>query len=101
MRIIALLSSTLLIAQTTPDFKSQAREVLLEVVTAMSKGQAISVVPKSRRLTTSEAADFLGISRPTLVKLLEGGEIPFEQPSRHRRVLLSDLVAIIRVGKLD
>jgi hypothetical protein len=27
------------------------------------------------------------------VKLLEGGEIPFEQPSRHRRVLLSDVVA--------
>ncbi len=67
--------------------------VLLEVVTAMSKGQAISVVPKSQRLTTREAADFLGISRPTLVKLLEGGKIPFEQPSRHRRVLLSDLVA--------
>ena len=72
---------------------SEVYEVLLEVVTAMSKGQAISVVPKSQRLTTREAADFLGISRPTLVKLLEGGEIPFEQPSRHRRVLLSDLVA--------
>jgi excisionase family DNA binding protein len=68
-------------------------QVLLDVVTAMSRGQAISVVPKSQRLTSSEAADFLGISRPTLVKLLEGGEIPFEQPSRHRRVLLSDLVA--------
>ncbi len=68
-------------------------EVLLEVVTAMSKGQAVSVAPRSQRLTTSEAADFLGISRPTLVKLLEGGDIPFEQPSRHRRVLLSDLVA--------
>jgi excisionase family DNA binding protein len=72
---------------------SEIYEVLLEVVTAMSKGQAISVVPKSQRLTTREAADFLGISRPTLVKLLEGGQIPFEQPSRHRRVLLSDLVA--------
>jgi excisionase family DNA binding protein len=72
---------------------SEVYEVLLEVVTAMSKGQAISVVPKSQRLTTREAADFLGISRPTLVKLLEAGEIPFEQPSRHRRVLLSDVVA--------
>jgi excisionase family DNA binding protein len=59
----------------------------------MSKGQAISVIPKSQRLTTREAADFLGISRPTLVKLLEAGQIPFEQPSRHRHVLLSDLVA--------
>jgi excisionase family DNA binding protein len=72
---------------------SEVYDVLFKVVTAMSKGQAISVVPKSQRLTTREAADFLGISRPTLVKILENGEIPFEQPSRHRRVLLSDLVA--------
>ena len=42
---------------------SEVYEVLLEVVTAMSKGQAVSVAPRSQRLTTSEAADFLGISR--------------------------------------
>ena len=71
----------------------EAYEVLLRLVAPMGKGQAISVVPKSQRLTTREAADFLGITRPTLVKLLESGEIPFEQPSRHRRVLLSDVVA--------
>jgi excisionase family DNA binding protein len=67
--------------------------VLINVVQAMREGKAISVLPQTQRLTTQEAADFLGISRPTFVKLLVSGEIPFEQPGRHRRVFLSDLLA--------
>lgn len=67
-------------------------EVLQDVVRAMSRGQAITVAPRDTVMTTQEAADFLGISRPTLVRLLTAGEIPFTQPSRHRRLLLSDLV---------
>ena len=60
----------------------------------MRAGKAITVAPLDQRLTTQEAADFLGISRPTLVKLLEQGEIPYERPAagRHRRVLLSDVL---------
>jgi excisionase family DNA binding protein len=68
-------------------------EVLRDVVTAMAQGQAVTIAPVHQRLTTQEAADLLGISRPTLVKLLEDGEMPYEQPGRHRRVLLSDVLA--------
>ena len=68
-------------------------EVLRDVVTAMAQGQAVTIAPVHQRLTTQEAASLLGISRPTFVKLLEEGEIPYEQPGRHRRVLLSDVLA--------
>jgi excisionase family DNA binding protein len=67
--------------------------LLAEVVEAMREGKAITLVPHTQRLTTQEAADYLGVSRPTLVKLLEEGRIPFDQPGRHRRVLFTDLVA--------
>lgn len=68
-------------------------DVLVQVVEAMKQGKAVSVVPVSMTLTTSQAADLLGVSRQTLVRLLKKGEIPFEQPSRHRRVRLTDLLA--------
>ncbi len=68
-------------------------KVLRDVVAAMAQGQAVTIAPVHQRLTTQEAADLLGVSRPTFVKLLDSGEIPYEQPGRHRRVLLSDVLA--------
>lgn len=68
-------------------------DVLVQVSEAMRQGKAVSVVPVSMTLTTSQAADMLGISRQTLVRLLESGRIPFERPSRHRKIRLTDLLA--------
>ena len=58
----------------------------------MKSGYGYVVVPQNTRMTTQEAADFLGMSRSTLVRMLEAGEIPFEKVRRHRRLLLSDVL---------
>jgi excisionase family DNA binding protein len=67
-------------------------DVLLQVAAAMKAGLAVTVAPHHLTLSTQEAADLLRISRTTLVRLLETGVIPFEKPSRHRKVRLDDLL---------
>ena len=71
---------------------TEVYRVLRQVVDVTRQGKATLVAPQGLLFTTQEAADFLGVSRPTLVKLLEDGAIAFEKPNCHRRVRLQDLI---------
>lgn len=68
-------------------------KILLDVTGKMAKNMPVILIPADRQLTTQESADLLGISRPTFVKILESGGIPFSTVGRHRRVMLSDLLS--------
>jgi excisionase family DNA binding protein len=71
------------------EIPSPVYEALRQVVTAMASGQGVTIAPHNTMLTTQEAADFLGISRPTLVRLITDGLIPHEMRVA-RRVMLAD-----------
>jgi excisionase family DNA binding protein len=77
------------VAITLPEEVAQA---LREVVAAMAEGRAITIAPHDTVLSTQAAAEMLGVSRPTLVRILESGELAYDQPARHRRVKLADLL---------
>lgn len=70
---------------------SELADVLINVANQLSRGKAVMVAPLNTLLTTQECADMLGMSRPTFIKILEQGDIPYEKIGRHRRILLTDL----------
>lgn len=67
-------------------------QILLDVLSEISKGNAISLIPLHQEVSTQEAANLLNVSRPFLVGLLEKGDIPYRKVGTHRRVLLTDVM---------
>ena len=69
-----------------------AMQMLLDILSDISKGKAISVIPYDAELSTQQAAHMLNVSRPYLVKLLEDKSIPHRKVGSHRRVYVKDVI---------
>jgi excisionase family DNA binding protein len=68
-------------------------KILAKTLSYIAKGKSVVVTPEPTEFSSQQAADFLKVSRPFLVKLLETGEIPFRKVGKHRRVRFEDLLS--------
>lgn len=71
---------------------------LVRILDELAEGRDVAVLSESEgdEVTTSQAAELLGMSRPTLINLLESGAIPFRRVGTHRRMALADVLAYRR-----
>lgn len=66
--------------------------VMVTVLESMAERIPISLIPHEAEITTQQAADFLNVSRPYLIGLLDQGLIEHRMVGTHRRIRYSDLL---------
>lgn len=78
---------------TTIAVPSEAVKLFIEILDQLNHGTGVSVVPVDSELTTQQAADLLGVSRPYLINkiLTPEGPLSFRTVGRHRRIRFSEL----------
>ena len=62
----------------------------------MSEGRPIALMPSRQEFSTVEAANFLNVSRPFVIKEIEEGRLPHRKVGTHRRVAFDDLMTYAR-----
>ncbi len=71
----------------------QVLRFIADILGAMAERQPINLIHHKHELSTQEAAAFLNVSRPFVIKELEAGRLRFRKVGRHRRVEYKDLIA--------
>lgn len=75
--------------------------VLQQVLEALASGRTVTVGTLPEVVTTSTAASLLGVSRPTLMKLIRGGHIPAHKVGSHHRLLAEDVLEYRRAQRAE
>lgn len=74
------------------DLPKDVSVIVTTVLESLSKGSRVVISTTPKELRTTAAAEMLGISRPTLLKLVREGELPSHKVGAHHRFLLNDVL---------
>ena len=69
----------------------RALRFFADVLRQMAKREPMLLVPQKHELTTQEAANFLNVSRPFVIKEIEANRLKCRKVNRHRRIEFEEL----------
>jgi excisionase family DNA binding protein len=78
---------------TKIDLSEEIFDLLRSILIDLAQNRAVQLLPHNLELTTVQAAEFLQVSRPHVIKLIEQGKLSCRMVGTHRRLRLSDLMA--------
>lgn len=81
---------------TSVELPQHLSRFLAHLVQRTASGATIFTSSLPEELTTTTAADQLGISRPTLMKMIAAGEIPATKVKSHTRLRRDDVLELRR-----
>jgi len=91
-RAAAITLTTDLGEHPSVDLPPAALRFIGQLLGAMSEGRPITLIPSKREFSTVEAANFINVSRPFVIKEMEAGRLKYRMVGTHRRVTFEDLV---------
>jgi excisionase family DNA binding protein len=75
------------------EIPAPAVRMLVDLLVEMAAGHAVTLIPVHAELTTQQAAELLGVSRPFVINQLEAGKLKFHKVGTHRRIHFLDVMA--------
>lgn len=74
------------------DLPPAALRFIGQLLGAMSEGRPITLMPSKQEFSTVEAANFINVSRPFVIKEIEAGRLEHRMVGTHRRIPFEGLV---------
>ncbi|MDV8070511.1 helix-turn-helix domain-containing protein [Rhodococcus sp. IEGM 1366] len=86
-------TTTLVIDGVTIDVPASVGDAVVALLTYLAGGDSVALGAVAELLTTSQAAEILGVSDTYVRKLADAGKLPIELRGTHRRFRLDDVMA--------
>lgn len=86
-------TTTLVIDGVKIDVPPSVGDAVVALLTYLANGDSVALGAVAELLTTSQAAEILGVSGTYVRKLADAGKLPIELRGTHRRFRLDDVMA--------